>query len=178
MTTNSRFAWSRVDNVTGCYELKRRNIQRELYVDANLRCYVKACNRYCKDGDICYYPTKHVGPDNKILAHVECVDRLVAEHTAKSSKEAQANQTKGLILLPDVVPGSAGKKPLSSPKKGADAKVTVAVANVPGTGLGDGSDLLLQIEKLRQKIWQEGFEAGIAAALAKLNGVEEEARGA
>lgn len=150
-----RFSWSRADNQTGCSELKKRNIQRELYRDSHLTCFVRNCGRKCKRGDRCYYPTAHVGPDNKVIAHVDCIDRQVEAKPVGKSLTSQTIR--------------GGSQQESALKQRSPSSSHLADDVTPGAK-DTGAELLLEIEKLRMQIWQEGYEAGVAAALAQLAG--------
>lgn len=115
--SEERFAWARVDNVTGAFELKKRNVRRTLTKDSNLQCWVRGCGKRCKRGEECYYPASGLSASNKIIGHVECVDRVCAEHTAKSAAEARtfSASAKNLLTLPSrmktqALPSSLGQK--------------------------------------------------------------------
>lgn len=104
----THFDFQGADYISACFELKRRNIATTLRKDSYLPCLVRGCARKLKRAERAYYPSRSLGKHNKIMAHVDCVNRVVAEHTAKSAAEAAS--AKHLILdLPthDLAAGSS-----------------------------------------------------------------------
>ncbi|MDE2099351.1 MAG: hypothetical protein KGL39_19005 [Patescibacteria group bacterium] len=160
--SDERFSWSRVDNLTGAFELKKRNIKKRLMKDSSLRCWVRACREALREGDQVYYPTTGPGPDNKVIGHVSCVDRLCAEHTAQSAADAkrQALENKSLILLPET-----SKRPKAS------KQIKVAAMRKPSL-----ENPLAEIDRIREEIWNAGYQAGLQAALAQLSASLEKER--
>jgi hypothetical protein len=154
--SDTRFRWSAVDNLTALYELKARGFTREAtFKNAGCRCYAKACGhpgQKIRVGDLCYIPTPNTGPQNKVVAHVDCVDRAVAANTAKTADQAREAlvKSKGLLTL----------ETLSAASMKARSAKPVA----------RGFDPLDQLAAIRQRIYEEGYQAGISAALAALEG--------
>lgn len=96
--TKGYFNWSTCDNVAGAYELQRRSIIRTLRADSDIMCWAKNCGKRPKRGDQCYYPSRTTSTQNNVIGHKTCIDRICAEHTAKSAGDEQAARVKDLIL--------------------------------------------------------------------------------
>jgi hypothetical protein len=145
--TNSRFPWSRATREEQVDQLKRVGYPRQLATDSPLQCVV--CRSKPKHGEHVLYPSKGCGPDNRIIAHTACVETAYKAAQANRQSEAVA-----LGLKPLTVPVHAN--PISSPQ------------------LAHPADPLAQLAKIRQEIYNEGYNAGIKAALAQLQGLTDE----
>lgn len=168
---DTRFSWARVDKLTGAKELQRRGMslegcKRRLVKDSLLVCWAPDCRKRPKAGDWVYYPAAALAATNKIIGHVDCIDRMVAE-----SKRGAYAQTIGTAIerLPNL-PAAPVKQPIA--KKPAAPSASGAPARVELSELHE----LAQLDRIRRAIYEEGFRAGVAAALAKLQGGEELAR--
>lgn len=64
-----------------------------------------------------------------------------------------------------------GMKPLTVPIQANHAQLTQPVSVAPSTFTADP---LAQLAKIRQEIYNEGYNAGIKAALAQLQGLTDE----
>lgn len=150
--SDTRFSWSRIDRLNGAIELQARakrdsRCRRVLTKDSALECWNPDCRKKPKRGDECYYPAAGLSESNKVIGHVACIDAMVA-------------RVKGVDLKADshiVLPPTAAA-PVAQP-----ISLSVPV------------DPLAQLERIRQEIWNEGYQAGIAAALAKLTGLQPHA---
>lgn len=149
---DSRFAWGRVTQSEGVIELKKRvaadaALSRRIAEDSKLNCWV--CKKRPRRGDSCYYPARGTSTSNKVIAHADCIEQAYA----KIKSDAAVSP-----LVATVMPSASIPMP-------AQANL-VSVANV--------TDPLTQLDKIRQEIWTDGYNAGLAAALAKLKGLSNE----
>lgn len=144
-----RFPWSRVSVENGAIELQKREVRRILDKDyPHLRCWDKACRKGLKRGQECYYPALGLSSGNTTVGHVECIDRICASVLGQPS-----NLAASLSELP---------------------ATTSPVKLVPQPTVSVSQDPLSQLERIRQEIWNEGYQAGIADALARLTGRRDE----
>lgn len=93
-----RYAWSRNSIENNIFELKRRNIARELYKDSELKCLVPTCAKRPKANEWCYYPSAGINQDCKIIGHRSCVDEFCKSVTTKTTPSL-ASSAKNLIQL-------------------------------------------------------------------------------
>lgn len=160
----TRFAWnSRTTEAEKVLELKSRNVVRSANPrDAKCRCVVKACHLgRIHEGDRIYSPTKNPSSDNVTAAHIECVDAYYATFMSASAEEAKQKAKGHLLIVPDV--------------KGPAAAARPAVAKTPATldVTATGSELIRQMQALREQIFEAGRQAGIAEAIKALTSAED-----
>lgn len=148
--TNSRFPWSRVPLDAQVDQLQKHGFRRYIAKDSPLKCVV--CKAKPKRGDRAIYPSEGCSSTNQVIAHETCIE--AAYKAAQASRQSEAV--------------SLGLKPLTVPTQANPAQLTQTV-NVTPT-----ADPLAQLAKIRQEIYNEGYNAGIKAALAQLQGLTDE----
>jgi hypothetical protein len=171
----SRFSWGRVDKLTGAKELQRRGTRepgckRRLIKDSHLVCWAPDCRKRPKADEWVYYPAAALAATNKVIGHVDCIDRMVAE--SKRSAYAQTIGTQ-IERLPDVHVASS-KQPQSGAAHGLSKRAAepAASAGSSASDLIDSLGQLAQLDRIRRDIYEAGFRDGVAAALAKLQSGE------
>lgn len=164
---DTRFSWNRVDKLSGAKELQRRGqklegCKRKLVKDSPLVCWAPDCRKRPKAGDWVYYPAAGLATTNKIIGHVDCIDRMVAESRRDAYAQTIGTNMERVTALP----------PVKQPPAKAVTRELVRGAGVPGASVPalNGAEALTQLAKIRQEIYEEGFRAGVAAALAELQG--------
>lgn len=78
------FDWETADYVTKAFEIKNRNHIAGVRSDYDIPCFIRGCGRKPKRGERVYKPIASPGTQNKVIAHVDCVDRVCAENSAKA----------------------------------------------------------------------------------------------
>lgn len=136
---NERFSWSRADKSTAAFELRKRQVVRNLTKDSDLYCLI--CEKRPKRHDTVYYPASGLSETNKIIAHRTCVDELCASHKQKITSEYAAttrakSEKQNIIPMADVL---SSDKFLASPE-----------------------DLLTKIDELLNAEYERGRRDGIA----------------
>lgn len=115
--TNERFSWSRADKVTAAFELKKRQVIRELTKDSELYCLV--CEKRPRKHDSVYYPASGLPETNRVIAHTYCVDETCGQHHVKMTNEVVAknhsdNAKKKVIPMPVMLPAELSAHELFS----------------------------------------------------------------
>lgn len=148
---SEKFAWTRVSDESAAIELKKKNVLRKLTKDSKLAC--RLCKKRPKTEEWAYYPAKNTSTTNKTIAHQTCVDEFYAEHTAKVS--ASSNR----IVI--------NKKELSKSSS----------SNNGGHPQPSKNRLTAEMQQLWQQMlddqYQEGFNAGVKAAAARLQSLSD-----
>lgn len=166
---DTRFSWGRVDKLTGAIELQKRGrtlpgCKRKLTKDSLHPCWSPDCRRKPRAGDWVYYPAAGLPDTNKVIGHVDCIDKMVSE-----SRRAAYAQTIGTELerLPEIPEAPRVKQP----------KAVAATRELAVSGAFAELSQLEQLAKIRREIYEEGFRAGVAAALEKLKALGHDGLG-
>lgn len=160
-------SWGR-DYVADVLELKSRNIRRKLSKDAQIICIARTCGKKPRRDDFCYYPSRTTSSGNKIIGHVECIDRACAEYTAKESAAAH---------------GVAGHSTIEHSRKVArprfESKVDASKAFPPKTldeVKLDMMNFVSTLKEQRESKFSEDYQRGFRDAWAEIKSLLSEGK--
>lgn len=149
--TDTRFNWNRASKLDACFELRKRNISRELYADSDLLCV--ACGRKPKRKEIVYYPAQSVSATNKTIGHKNCVDRECEQQKAKTAPERQKEKTH--IVLTDTQ---------AAPAKPSHISQTDLATLERLQGWQEGVKFALEQNGKYSREWIDGWKEGLKYA--------------
>lgn len=162
--------WGR-DYVADIFELKNRDVKRRASKDDHIVCIARTCGKKPRKGDMRYMPSSTTSNTNKIIGHVECIDRECAAYTAGNKTAKTSIAAHSIATMVNSIKPARGKYEAAIPVAPIDALAALSSTELL-TRIQNGIEAADVDDK--QKAYEQGFHDALAkvAALLQERGID------